>query len=143
MIGFFEYQSLQNKKMHLQNLVNLAEADGLLHVDEIELLNKIGKHYGLKKNQILEIFRDQKNTVQKIPVNFDQKINQLFEMVKLMMVDNVVDKEEMDIAEEMAENLRFEKGIINSLIEFNKNGNTGIWNWEQFKKDARDFYEGE
>ncbi len=107
------------------------------------MLNKIGKHYGLKKNQILEIFRDQKNTVQKIPVNFDQKINQLFEMVKLMMVDNVVDKEEMDIAEEMAENLRFEKGIINSLIEFNKNGNTGIWNWEQFKKDARDFYEGE
>ncbi|QNL22291.1 hypothetical protein HZR84_10180 [Hyphobacterium sp. CCMP332] len=142
MIGYFEYQSLQNKKMHLQNLVALAEADGKLHADEIDLLNKIGKHYGLKKNQILEIFREQKNAEQKIPVNFDQKINQLFEMVKLMMVDNIVDEKEMEIATEMAENLNFKKGVIQKLIELNQKKSLSMWEWEEFKTRALDDYLG-
>ncbi len=142
MIGYFEYQSLQNKKMHLQNLVALAEADGKLHADEIDLLNKIGKHYGLKKNQILEIFREQKNAELKIPVNFDQKINQLFEMVKLMMVDNIVDDKEMEIADEMAENLKFDKNIIKRLIEVNQKKSLSMWEWEEFKRSAMDNYHG-
>ncbi len=128
--------------MHLQNLVALAEADGKLHADEIDLLNKIGKHYGLKKNQILEIFREQKNAEQKIPVNFDQKINQLFEMVKLMMVDNIVDEKEMEIATEMAENLKFKKEVINKLIELNQKKSLSMWEWEEFKTRALDDYLG-
>ncbi|MEQ8359996.1 MAG: hypothetical protein RH860_10960 [Cytophagales bacterium] len=142
MIGYFEYQSLQNKKMHLQNLVALAEADGKLHADEIDLLNKIGKHYGLKKNQILEIFREQKNAEQKIPVNFDQKINQLFEMVKLMMVDNIVDEKEMEIATEMAENLKFKNEVIQKLIELNQKKSLSMWEWEEFKTRALEDYLG-
>lgn len=142
MIGYFEYQSLQNKKMHLQNLVTLAKADGKLHADEINLLNKIGKHYGLKKNQILEIFKEQKNAELKIPANFDQKINQLFEIVKLMMVDNIVDEKEMEIANEMAENLKFDKNIINRLIELNQIKSLNMWEWEDFKRSASDMYQG-
>jgi hypothetical protein len=142
MIGFFEYQSLQNKKMHLQNLVALAEADGKLHADEIDLLNKIGKHYGLKKNQILEIFRDQSESEMKIPVNFDQKINQLFEMVKLMMIDKVIDEKEMEIAQEMASKLKFGEDIIPMLIKANEVGSMSMWEWEEFKRSASEFYHG-
>jgi hypothetical protein len=140
MIGFFEYQSLQNKKMHLQNLVALAEADGELHVDEIELLNKIGMHYGLERNQILEIFKNQKKSELKIPTNFDQKINQLFEMVKLMMVDKVIDDKELQLADEMAKSLKFETKVIHLLIEANKKASMSMWEWENFKKKAREFY---
>lgn len=128
--------------MHLQNLVMLAEADGKLHSDEIDLLNKIGKHYGLKKNEILEIFRKQSESQLQIPVNFDQKINQLFEMVKLMMIDHVIDEKEMEIAHEMAQKLKFDEEIIPLLIRANEVGTMSMWEWEEFKRSASDFYHG-
>ena len=128
--------------MHLQNLVALAEADGKLHEDEIDLLNKIGKHYGLKKNQILEIFKNQSSTELKIPANYDQKINQLFEMVKLMMIDNIIDKKEVEIAKEMANNLKFDHKIIDKLVKINKSNNLSMWEWEDFKRSAMDNYHG-
>ena len=126
--------------MHLQNLVALAEADGILHEDEIDLLNKIGKHYGLKANEILEIFRNQQGSELKIPANFDQKINQLFEMVKLMMVDKVIDEKEMQLAKELCKSLKFDDKIINLLIEANNKPNMSMWEWEKFKKAGKQHY---
>lgn len=128
--------------MHLQNLVALAEADGILHEDEIDLLNKIGRHYGLKTNEILEIFRDQNDFELKIPANYDQKINQLFEMVKLMMVDNVIDEKEMQLAKDLCQSLKFADKIIELLIEANQKPNMSMWEWEKFKKAGKQHYFG-
>lgn len=143
MIGFFEYQSLQNKKMHLQNLVALAEADGKLHAEEISLLNRIGKHYGLKKNEILEIFKKRKQLELKIPANYDQKVNQLHEIVKLMMADNIIDDEEMKIARNMALKLNFDPDIIERFIESNKQEAMSMWEWEEFKLSLQSLYKGD
>ena len=59
-----------------------------------------------------------------------------------MMVDNIVDEKEMEIATEMAENLKFKNEVIQKLIELNQKKSLSMWEWEEFKTRALEDYLG-
>lgn len=132
MIGFFEYQYLKFKKNHLKNLVALAAIDGHIHENEIEYLYKIGAKYQLKPQQIKKILDDKENIEPEIPENHHQKIALLYDLIGMMMADNVIEDAEMDFCKRMFRKFGYKEVLIDEMIELNRQGVSDTDIWEEF-----------
>ncbi len=132
MIGFFEYQYLKYKKNHLKNLVALAAADGKIHKNEIEYLYKIGKKYNLKPQQIKKIIEQKETIVPDIPEPHHQKIALLYDLVGMMMADNIIEDAEMEFCNKMFKKFGYKETLINEMIDLYKLGVDDTETWEDF-----------
>ncbi len=137
MIGFFEYQYLKYKKNHLKNLVALASVDGHIHEDEITYLYKIGKKYQLKPQQIKKIL-DQKEQIEpEIPEPHHQKVALLYDLVGMMMADNVIEDEEMEFCKKMFKKFGYKELLIDEMVDLHRQVVDNTDAWEEFLKRAK------
>lgn len=140
MIGFFEYQYLKYKKSHLKNMVALANIDGHVDDTEIKYLHEIGKKYGLKEKQILEILYSDEQYEIEIPEKFYQRVGQLYDIVGMMMADEVIDEKEMDFCEQMCEKMHLDTALIQEMVKLYKDGGVQDFEeWENFIEWAKKF----
>ncbi|MDN5202071.1 hypothetical protein QQ008_11875 [Fulvivirgaceae bacterium BMA10] len=139
MVGFFEHQYLKYKKQHLGNLVAMAYADGHLHESEKELLLKIGKNYGLKEWQIEKIIDNPEKLSLNIPSDVQNRLDQLFDLVSLILADGVVNKNEMTVCEHITESFGFAKSVIDDIMEMQRAGEVSREDWTAFKEDHQKY----
>ena len=133
MIGFFEYQYLKYKKEHLKNLLALAKSDGHLDDTEIEFLYVIGKRYGLKERQIQVILASEEEHKIKIPDGYAQRVGQLYDIVGMMMADNIIEQNEMDFCEQMCRQMQLDKRVIQDMVLiYERGGVQDFEEWEDF-----------
>lgn len=132
MIGFFEYQYLKYKKNHLKNLVALAAIDGHIHENEIAYLYHIGEKYRLKPQQIKKII-DQKEIIEpEIPELHHQKVALLYDLVGMMMADNVIEDSEMEFCKRMFKKFGYKELLIFEMIDLYRQGVDNTEAWEEF-----------
>ena len=122
MIGFFEHQYLSYKKSHLHNLILLAKADGNFHEDEEKLIYKIGERYGLKDRQIASLIISSKKRELHIPAKFEDKLNQMYDLLLMVYADGIVDKTEIKFCQNVAHQFGMKKEIVAWLLDFFKDG---------------------
>lgn len=139
MFGFFEYQYLKFKKNHLKNLAALAAIDGHIHEAEVAYLYKIGEKYLLKPNQIKRILESQENTQPEIPSEDPQKVAMLYDLVGMMMADDVVDEAEMTFCRDMFRKLGYKESLIKEMMKKNKEGVEDADAWEAFLEETQSF----
>ena len=140
MIGFFEYQYLKYKKNHLRNLVALAAIDGHVHDDEKAYLYKIGKKYQLKPKQIEKIL-DQKEQIEpEVPKHHHQKVALLFDIVGMMMADNVIEGSEMVFCKKMFDKFAYKQSLIEEMIDLYKKGVDDTDDWEEFLERSKAYH---
>jgi uncharacterized tellurite resistance protein B-like protein len=117
----FDSGDKQMKKSHCRNLIRVALADG--HLDDIEyqFLVKIGNRFGVSEEEITEIMNNIDKYHFKPPSNKEDRFLQMLNLVRMMMIDGVIDDKEMILCEKFAVGLGFpmEKTtlIINYLVE--------------------------
>ncbi len=136
MIGFFEYQYLKFKKNHLKNLVALAAADGHIHEDEVKYLYKIGEKYQLKPLQIKRILEERESAEPDIPEHHHQKVALLYDLIGMMMADNVIEDAEMDFCKKMVVKFGYKESLIGEMIDLFKKGIEDTEIWEKFLLSA-------
>ncbi len=139
MIGFFEYQYLKFKKNHLKNLVAMAAVDGHIHEDEIAYLYKIGKIYQLKPQQIKKILDEKEKIKINIPEQHHQKIAILFDLVGMMLADNVIEPSEMDFCKKMFLECGYKELLIDEMIALTRSGVDDTDKWEEFLEKAENY----
>jgi len=139
MIGFFEYQYLKFKKNHLKNLVALAAIDGHIHEDEIDYLYKIGEKYQLKPQQIKKILEAKENIEPEIPEEHHQKIALLYDVVGMMMADNVIDDSEMEFCNKMFKKFGYKEMLIDEMIDLHRQGVNDTDVWEEFLEKSEHY----
>jgi hypothetical protein len=132
MIGFFEYQYLKYKKNHLKNLVALAAVDGHIHEDEITYLYKIGEKYQLKPQQIKKILNQKEKIEPEIPEQHHQKIALLYDLIGMMMADNVIDDQEMEFCKKMFKKFGYKELLIDEMVDLYRQGVDNTDAWEEF-----------
>lgn len=137
MIGFFEYQYLKFKKNHLKNLVAMAAIDGQIHDDEIAYLYKIGKKYQLKPQQIKRILDERENIEPEIPEQHQQKIALLYDLVGMMMADNVIEDAEMEFCRKMVKKFGYEELLIDEMVDIYRQGVDDTDAWEDFLERSK------
>jgi uncharacterized tellurite resistance protein B-like protein len=117
MIGFFEHQYLSYKKNHIKNLLALSMADGHMHKKEEEVLYEIGQRYGLKDRQIKALIESGEKYEVVVPDNFHDKMNILYDMVRMVYADGVVEKKEIKFCEDVVKKFGMKKGVVQWLID--------------------------
>ena len=137
MIGFFEHQYLSYKKNHIRNLLALAKADGNIHPQEIDLLFKIGKRYGLKDRQVQELIDSNEKYKVIVPDNHNDKMNLLYDLVLMVYADEVVDQHEIEFCEDAVRRFGMKKELVTWLLEqFERGTPPPPDEWEDIKREA-------
>lgn len=139
MFKFFESEEKKLSKSHLRHLVRLAKADGLLHKDELDYIKKIGKGNGLSDSEVKAIIENPTSVNIVIPDNDDDRFDQIFDLVQMMMKDGVVNDAEMEFCEELANRLGFRKVIVGVLVAKLERGIASGLTKAEMKEETRPF----
>jgi len=140
MIGFFEYQYLKFKKDHLKTLVALAKADGKVDESELTFLYEIGHKYGLKDKQIKAVIDSDEKLSVNIPEKHHEKVGQLYDVVGMMMADNVIDDNEIEFCRDICDKMNLDHALIDEMVEVVKQGGIDdVEAWESFLEHSKQF----
>ena len=140
MLNLFELRYLRYKKKHLSNLVALANIDGHFHETEEKLLYGIGDKYGIKPEQVKAIIKNKDKIKPEVPPHFEQKIDQFYDLVLMILADGVIDDKEMHFFEGIAEEYGFNEKVVPKIMELFESSIPSKMEWEDFKFKAREYY---
>lgn len=117
----------QIKVEHFQNLVAVAYADGKLDKQEVEFLAEKAEENGIPKEIVDKIIDNVDNLEFIIPLNQEEREEQLTDSVYMAMIDGEVHDKEYDLCLKIAEKLDFDQEYLNDIIKLVKN----LWKQEQ------------
>ncbi|MDN5212872.1 hypothetical protein QQ020_12475 [Fulvivirgaceae bacterium BMA12] len=120
----------------MKNLVAIAYADGKLHPSERSLLYTVGEKYGLKGWQIARIIENQAPLDVKVPEDLNHRLDQIYDLVKMMLADDIIEKSEMRLCEHVTVSYGFKKELIKTILLLINKGKSTLKDWDLFKKQA-------
>lgn len=104
-------------KAHLRNLLSMAMADGKIDDSEYEFLVKIANKYSIASAELdsikLQIIKKGGFEVEKGESSFEQ----IFDLVKMMMIDNNINPNELKMCKNFAGKMGFVATKVDELIE--------------------------
>ncbi len=139
MFSFFESDETKRIKSHLLNLGALAKADGHLDEAELNFIITVGRKHGLKPEDVRTLVANSSKDHLIIPDNDDERFDQLFDLVDMMLADGIVDDAEMDFCTSMAQRLGFRKAVVALLVRKISMGVKDGLTREQIKADSHAF----
>lgn len=115
-IELFDSRDKKKRLSHIRNLVALACADGSLDKNEVELILRIGLSAGLTYEELQRIMKRPESIAFYTPNSYRERIEQLFDMIMVMMVDGKLHENEIALCKLTAIKLGFEHQIIDKMV---------------------------
>lgn len=115
-LELFDSRDKKKRLSHIRNLVALACADGSLDKNEMDLIFKIGVRAGLSPDELHRIFQRPDSIDFYPPDSFRERIEQLYDMVMVMMVDGELHDNEIALCKLTAIKLGFKHQIIDKMV---------------------------
>lgn len=115
-IEIFDSRDKKKRLSHIRNLVALACADGSLDKSEMDLIFKIGVRAGLSPDELNRIFQRPDSIAFYPPDSYRERIEQLYDMVMVMMVDGEFHKNEIALCKLTAIKLGFRHQVIDKIV---------------------------
>jgi uncharacterized tellurite resistance protein B-like protein len=100
----------------LKLLISLAQIDGKVAERERNFITGIGKSNDIAADEIDTLLEQRHALVVPTDLTDDQKFEYLFNLVKLMKIDERMYKEEMLFCSKIAENLGYENQVMFELL---------------------------
>jgi len=116
LVDLFDSSEKRRRLSHIKNLMVLAASDGFIDKSEIELIFAVGFRYGLSRQELNRIIKRPKSISFKAPEYFRQRVEQLYDMVCVMMVDGEIHERELIFCKAVAIKLGFEHEIIEAIV---------------------------
>jgi len=113
----FDSRDKKRRLSHIKNLVALACSDGEFDEDEMRLIFKIGIRAGLSPEELKRVFERPGSIAFYPPESYKDRIEQLYDLVMVMMVDGEFHKNEIVLCKIIAEKLGFAHQIIDKIVE--------------------------
>jgi uncharacterized tellurite resistance protein B-like protein len=132
MTSFFEHQKLSFRKNYLRNLIQLASADGHLDESEKKVLYEIGANRRLKTWQIDELLHDSSPFEVFIPESALNRMNLLFDLMRLIYADGVVEDEEVAYIKHILSAFDLPQHLVAELLILFKDGTPTSDIWREF-----------
>ncbi|MFQ3575111.1 MAG: hypothetical protein SNJ77_01625 [Cytophagales bacterium] len=103
MFDFFSSKRNKSNHDYFKLLVAIAHRDGVLDNAEVDVLCKIGNRLGLGTNLIQELINGHReHYIMELPTEPEQKFDQLFDLISIMLADNEILDEEIDFCVKIA-----------------------------------------
>jgi uncharacterized tellurite resistance protein B-like protein len=127
LLKIFKADKLGVRRSHVKNLLAVALADGRLDLDEWEMLVTISKVMGFSEDEILEIKKNPAGIKFLPPRKYDDKVQQIHDLVAIMTVDGHISEKELQLCKKISLRLDILPNLVDDIIHdiFNPNPATG------------------
>jgi hypothetical protein len=115
-INHFDHSLKTQNKEYFVHLVGIAKADDIMTSTELELLQWIGKNLGFTDSEIDTLIETPGKSDYNPPVELSKRFEQVYDIVKMAMVDRVFDSREMRLAAAFAVKSGFSENEIPALL---------------------------
>lgn len=113
----FSNHSLKRQNIdYFVQLVRIALIDDIISNNEMELLNRIGKKLGFSDPEIENLIDTTGKSDYIPPYELSKRFDQVYDVVKMTMVDGVFNKNEMRLASRFAVKSDFKDSEIPNLL---------------------------
>lgn len=103
-------------RAHMNMLVQLARIDGVVVQEEIDLIRKIGKEFGMSSEEISECFEYPNQTGDLSSLADDEKYELIYNIVQMMKIDKRLYKEEIQYCAKMVSTLGYSEEVLIKLM---------------------------
>jgi uncharacterized tellurite resistance protein B-like protein len=104
-------------KSHFAHLCQLALADAFVTKDELDYLNKLCYNYNLDKADLDYIMDNAYAIPFYAPAHAMERLEQIYDLVRLVLIDEQIDERKVKLCVEVAEKLGFKAHIVGDLIK--------------------------
>jgi len=140
-MNFSDFITNHGKRVNKEafiHLVRVSKTDGKINKDELDLLHKEGKKFGLTDPEIDKLIHSEKAHDYIPPYSLEEKFDHLYNIAEMIMADDVVKEKEMKMIRRFAIEAGFENSkidaIISLLLEGIKNNTEEEELFKKFKK---------
>jgi uncharacterized tellurite resistance protein B-like protein len=99
------------------HLVRVSRTDGKISKDELELLHKEGKKFGLTDPEIDTFIHSEKEYHYTPPYSLEEKFEHLYNVAEMILADDVVKEKELKMIRRFAIEAGFNDSKIEDLIK--------------------------
>lgn len=126
------------KKNAFIHLVQISMADGKIDKEELKVLHKEGKKFGLTDPEIDALIESEKDHHYHVPYSLEEKFEHLFSIAEVILADEVVKETEKKMFRRFAIEAGFKDskidGIIDILLDGVKNNTDEEELFKKFKE---------
>ncbi|MCV9386717.1 tellurite resistance TerB family protein [Reichenbachiella ulvae] len=102
--------------IHLNILIQLAKADGVIVQEEIDMIHEVGRANGMTDEEIRECYEQEMDLDNLSSLSDDEKYELIYSIVQLMKIDGKLYNEEIKYCAKMAAKLGYEESVLFELM---------------------------
>lgn len=119
-MGISDYNLRGEQKRNLSyfaSIVKLALADGVITEGEEKLLKRLAKRFHILENKYKEILKNPEKYPVSTPYNYDERIEHLFDLAKIVCADDEVTSKETEVLRKICIGLGFQLDNIEKVTD--------------------------
>lgn len=119
-MGISDYNLRGEQKRNLSyfaSIIRMALADGVITEGEEKLLKRMAKSFHILENKYKEILEDPEKYPVSTPHNYDERIEHLFDLTKMVYADDVVTDEEVGVLRRICVGLGFPLNNVEKVTD--------------------------
>lgn len=140
-MNFSDYVTNHGKRVNKEafiHLVQISKTDGKISQNELDLLYKEGKKFGLTDPEIDKLIESEKDHHYHQPYSLAEKFEHLYNMAEMILADEIVNEKELKMIRRFAIEAGFEdskiEGLIGILFDGIRNNTSEEVLYEKFRK---------
>ena len=114
---FITHQGKKVNKDHYIHLIQVSRSDGKISPDELELLHKEGRKFGLTDPEIDSLIKAEEFSQYLPPYSLNEKFEHLYNIAEMILADSVITESEKKLIRKFAIEAGFDDKAIDKLVE--------------------------
>jgi hypothetical protein len=114
---FVTHSGKRINKEHFIHLIQVSRIDGKFSQQELEMLHKEGRKFGLTDPEIDQLIESEINHSYNPPYSLKEKFEQLYNVAEMILADDVVTDSEKKILKRFATEAGFNDSIVENLFD--------------------------
>jgi hypothetical protein len=118
-MNFSDFITHHGKKVNREaflHLVQVSRADKKISREELDLLHKEGRKFGLTDPEVDQLIESERNHHYHQPYSLDEKFEHLYQVAQMILADEVVNDRELKMFRKFAIEAGFSDKTIDRLI---------------------------
>ena len=119
-MNFSDFITTHGKRVNKEafiHLVQISKTDRKISKEELELLHKEGRKFGLTDPEIENLIHSQRSHHYTPPYSLDEKFEHLYQVAQMILADEVVKESEKKMIRKFAIEAGFSDKTIDKLVE--------------------------
>lgn len=107
----------ERNRDHFAALVRVALSDGVINEEEKAFLDRLANNLDVSSDEYEEILENPQNYPINPPLLYEQRLERLYDLARMVYVDHIADEDEMRILEKIGVGLGFTPGNVEFIIK--------------------------